>query len=132
MTPFQFVTAVLAAYRGTRVLTTDTIFDGTRETVKLWGINQQSTPGDKLAEWVTCPWCMGVWVSFLVTCVARRQAPWRLGLDGAAVAVAVAGGQAVLVATESALTAASRAATARAKVDEATAKMLTEPAPTVR
>lgn len=123
MTPLQFLAAVLASYRATRVIAIDTIFDGTRDRIKLWGINRNSTPGDKLTELIGCPWCVGVWVSIAVACVIRRRPPWRLGLDGAVTAAAIAGGQAMLSATEGLVVSRTKYLTTRERAVRKAAKL---------
>lgn len=72
----------LTTYRGTRLATTDTIFDRPRDAVRWFFENRfmrkQSEEkirelGDsdewhsKLAYFVGCPWCASIWVGGLVT-----------------------------------------------------------------
>lgn len=53
-----FVVVSLAAYRITRLVTTDTIFSPVRDRLlNRWG-NSYATEG------FTCPFCMGAWISF--------------------------------------------------------------------
>lgn len=87
------VVDALAAYRLTRLVTTDDLTDEPRSAVIRWayrraGDHRFTDPvefvhGDaaapKLATLVTCPWCAGMWVALGVA-VARRVAPrsWRV------------------------------------------------------
>jgi hypothetical protein len=57
---FSYILLVLAAYRTTRLITTDTITEPIRE--KIWKRFPPSTPFGYL---FTCNWCTGFWVSLL-------------------------------------------------------------------
>lgn len=56
-----FLILALAAYRITRAIIEDTVFDWLR--VRVWKRFDESTP---LGYLFTCYWCMGFWVSSLV------------------------------------------------------------------
>lgn len=115
--PLAFLIVSLAAYRLTRVVTTDTISDPFRDRVYRWAWNDDETveivddQGRKVraptprAGWrtwvyglVSCPLCFGVWVS------AGTYSAWRWWDTGAVRAViaafAVAGLQCFLAAKE--------------------------------
>jgi hypothetical protein len=57
---FSYLLLVLAAYRVTRAITTDTIFEFARE--KVW---KRFPPDTKLGYLITCNWCTGFWVSIV-------------------------------------------------------------------
>ena len=59
MTPLAFVIICLAAARLTRLVTEDTI----TEPVRVWASDKPF-----VYELVTCPWCIGFWIS--LGCVA--------------------------------------------------------------
>jgi hypothetical protein len=62
LSAFEFVILALAAYRLTRLVTTDVIFEGFRD--KIWS---KWPPDTKLGYLITCDWCSGLWFSgFLV------------------------------------------------------------------
>lgn len=55
---FTLVIYALAVMRVVRLINFDTILDGMRVTVvKVFG------PESKLVYFITCPWCVGFWVS---------------------------------------------------------------------
>lgn len=86
----MFVVLVLAAYRITRLITRDTIWEHQRDRLV------DALPA-KLAELITCPFCAGFWVAVLVTCWATAvadvlEARWPVLV---LVAWAVAGAQAL-------------------------------------
>jgi hypothetical protein len=61
----NFITLVilsLAAFRLTRFVTTDTIFN--RQRSFIW--RKFPPESTKLGYLITCPWCIGVWLSSLV------------------------------------------------------------------
>lgn len=115
MTPaLDLLTDALAAYRGTRLVTTDTIVDPLRDRVvraAYEGAGRAESvrraigvePGEwsefarrdsnppKLAELITCPYCSGMWVGFAVV-LASRLAPraWRPVSRALALAAAAA------------------------------------------
>ena len=59
MTPLAFLIVCLAAARLTRLVTDDTI----TEPLRVWASDRRV-----LYELVTCPWCIGFWIS--LGCVA--------------------------------------------------------------
>jgi len=62
ITPVTFIILCLAAFRLTRLVTTDTITEGIRN--KIWS---KWPPTTKIGYLITCNWCTGYWVSvFLV------------------------------------------------------------------
>ena len=63
MTPLAFTILSLASYRITRFITTDAVpFGLLREKIEVrWS---QAKYGEMFAEGLTCPFCMGAWVSF--------------------------------------------------------------------
>lgn len=120
----QLLLLVLAAYRLTRILTTDSISEAARDRLYHWAWIEQGEPGYEAAylharmldqdtdgtqplpraSWRTyvnelgnCPWCMGVWVSYALT--AWWAWGWRDGMQVTVFLVtglAVAGGQGFL------------------------------------
>lgn len=99
VTPLDAATIVLAAYRGTRLVTSDTILDDPRNAVEKWALGVP--PGSKrreIAVLVTCNYCAGFWITAL-TLLAWRVPALRFGvrLFGAA------GAQALLSALDVAL-----------------------------
>lgn len=96
VTPLDAATIVLASFRLTRLVTSDTIADGPRNAVERWAL--QVPPGRKrreIATLVTCNYCAGWWVTLLVL------AAWRVPLFRPAVrAFGAAGAQALLSAAD--------------------------------
>ena len=77
------IMSTLAAYRATRLITTDTILDRPRR----WAENHLP---DKAFELVTCPWCIGSWIAFATVAVTWRYVSMPLvGLMFPAVAASV-------------------------------------------
>lgn len=58
---FTYVIMALAAYRLTRLLTTDVILEGLRE--KIW---KKYPPSTKLGYLFTCNWCMSIWAAAFI------------------------------------------------------------------
>lgn len=118
----SFVVVVLAAYRATRIVTTDSLTERFREALYRWAWVESDETEAYASSWLRwnapaplvagaalprrggfrtyvselfqCPWCLGVWVSYAIT------AAWWWGVrDGGSVFVfvivglAVAGGQ---------------------------------------
>lgn len=92
--PWTVAVAALAAYRLTRLVTTDHL----PPAVKLRQWLSERTPGGYAALW-SCPWCFGFWTSGAVTVLAeladrhgRRDAfllaamPWALSAVGGMIA----------------------------------------------
>ena len=61
---------VLAAMRLTRLINFDTIMDWLHTVV-----GERFGPGGRLAEFLVCPWCIGMWVALLT-------APYPVWLTG--------------------------------------------------
>lgn len=80
----NFLADMLATYRLTRLITEDRILDGPRALIERRG-------GPRLRYFVSCPWCVSIWVGAGVA-TARRIAPraWAPAADALA-ASAVAG-----------------------------------------
>ncbi len=57
-----FVIISLAAFRVTRFITTDVVFEPVRN--KIW---KKFPPNTKIGYLITCDWCTGFWVSVLFT-----------------------------------------------------------------
>lgn len=70
-TPYHLVILALAAYRVTRMITHDTIFNRLRE--RIWRVSPPEK--ERLGYWITCEWCSGVWVAstaiFMYTIVSE-------------------------------------------------------------
>jgi len=60
--PFTFVILALAAFRITRLITTDRIFDELRE--KIW--NKYPPTRLNIGYLITCDWCTSIWVAPIV------------------------------------------------------------------
>lgn len=63
----QLVIYALAVARLTGLVTTDTIFEDTRDAVIGWLDDRPKTLGSYLATMITCPWCASVWISFVAS-----------------------------------------------------------------
>jgi hypothetical protein len=59
--PFTYIIIALAAFRLTRFVTTDAIFESIRE--KIW---KKYPPSTKLGYLITCNWCSGFWISIIL------------------------------------------------------------------
>jgi hypothetical protein len=55
---FTYIVLALAAFRVTRVITTDTVFETIRD--RIWN---RFPPTTKFGYLLTCNWCTGFWVS---------------------------------------------------------------------
>lgn len=66
---------LLAAFRVTRLVTADDITAPLRDAVERRAHRVNS---DRAAEFIVCPWCVGMWVAAGVT-IARRRAPRQWG-----------------------------------------------------
>lgn len=60
--PFTFVILALAAFRITRLITADRIFDSLRE--KIW--NKFPPNRVNIGYLITCDWCTSIWVAPIV------------------------------------------------------------------
>jgi hypothetical protein len=67
----EFAIDALAAYRTTRLLISDGIFDRPRATTRRM---LERRGHEKLLELADCPWCLGMWVAGAVV-ILRRTAP---------------------------------------------------------
>lgn len=85
----------LCSFRVTRFITRDSLIDEARD----WVVNWSYRGGMwrlKVGVLAECPWCIGVWVSLLIGCLAIGVWPWLLGVDGWVTVGAVTGVQALL------------------------------------
>lgn len=99
MTPFDAAIVALAAFRLTRLVTSDTLTADQRNAVVRWALRvPEPNPRRKIADLVECNYCAGWWVTLLVL------AGYRLRLTRPLVAAfAAAGAQALLSAADVAL-----------------------------
>jgi hypothetical protein len=58
--PLTFVVLALAAFRVTRVITTDVVFETVRE--RIW---KRFPPSKGFGYLITCDWCTGFYISIL-------------------------------------------------------------------
>jgi hypothetical protein len=58
--PLTFVVLALAAFRVTRVITTDVVFEAVRE--RIW---KKFPPSKGFGYLITCDWCTGFYISIL-------------------------------------------------------------------
>lgn len=65
MSAVLFALMALAAYRAWRLLALDTILDRPREALL-------ERMGDKTADFISCPWCAGAWLSAGVLAVTAQ------------------------------------------------------------
>jgi hypothetical protein len=71
--PWVFLLALLAAYRVTRLVTTDKIAEPVTERIRWWferrwheKHNERGSADEWNSKWaymLSCPWCLGFWVS---------------------------------------------------------------------
>jgi hypothetical protein len=61
ISPFTLIVLSLAAFRITRLVIEDVIFESVRE--KIW---KKFPPSTKFGYLLTCYWCLGLWVSVVV------------------------------------------------------------------
>lgn len=99
----EFLVIVLAAYRGTRVLTTDEITEPPRDAVADWVERRNGRSDTRLTTLITCPFCAGWWLS-IIAYVCAEVALGRVGdvplLWHMIEAWGVIGGQALLSAVD--------------------------------
>lgn len=78
MRPFALLVVTLAAYRATRLVTTDTLFGSWRAR---WFLRYPPTGRDAhpLGQLIDCPWCIGWWIAGVAVTVAAvvHVLPWR-------------------------------------------------------
>ena len=85
--PFEFVLLALAVYRLFRLVAEDTILDGPRAWllgVPGWLPTGSETPPpgyrEELAVFVTCPWCVGFWMSLAAWSLWLVTPGWTVAL----------------------------------------------------
>ena len=66
MSPLGFVVVCLAAARITRLVTDDTI----TEPLRVWASDKRFVYG-----LITCPWCIGFWISLVIVAVWWTTGP---------------------------------------------------------
>jgi hypothetical protein len=102
-----FVILALASYRATRFFVKDSLFgfgadSASRLSVKIDRFGYDDEGADrswlrgKIADLLTCTFCLGAWISLAIVCAYLRATPIELGVDGWAIAWAVAGAQGFL------------------------------------
>lgn len=114
LAPFAFLIVAFAVFRVTRFFVHDSLFGASLDSgsrFSLWldrfcffqaedGIRLRGTDRSwvrgKLHDLLTCPYCLGFWISLGATCIALKVAPWNLGIDGWFTAWAVAGASALV------------------------------------
>jgi hypothetical protein len=105
--PMVFVVLVLASYRITRFFVVDSLMgfgpdSGSQMSVRVDRFaylpdgSDRSWLRGKVGDLLTCTWCFGAHVSWVVLCLWTRVWPWDLGVEGWVTALAVAGGQGFL------------------------------------
>lgn len=65
-----------ATARLTRLITEDTITEKLRITVMRAG----GGPDSMAYTWIRCPWCVGLWIAFLVTATTWALSLWLLDI----------------------------------------------------
>lgn len=101
--------AGIAAYRITRLLVIDTLFEEPRDALQRWLGRGDGFFRQKLLELTLCPYCVGVWVSAAVWLVIAHYEGWDLlhWPEQVVLVAAIAGVQATLQSANAALEAAS-------------------------
>ena len=66
--PYVAILLAVASYRLWRLIAEDDIFDRPRRWILNLGYWQEGEPApdgyrEKLAELITCPWCLGFWIA---------------------------------------------------------------------
>lgn len=91
-----------AAYRITRLLVIDAIFDGPRDKMQDWIVSRLRFTKfwDKIHYGLTCTWCSGVWISAAVYGIYKAEWPWDFGRLGWLSVAAIAGVQGMIHALE--------------------------------
>ena len=90
----------LAAFRLTRLLVIDSLFQGTREKLHVWLINKNNLVTNKIYEGISCTWCVGVHVSWIIYSIYTDLYPWDFGINGWLSVGAIAGIQGMIHALE--------------------------------
>ena len=76
MTVLQFAILAFAAFRITRLVTRDVIFNPLRE--KIW--NKYPPSGDGIGYIITCDWCTSIWVSSLIVAMYTIATSFTFGV----------------------------------------------------
>lgn len=63
----------LGAYRITRFIVIDTLFEGTRNKTFLFLEKKNNIVADKVLDLIGCTWCTGVWVSAVVYYIYAQE-----------------------------------------------------------
>lgn len=66
----------LTVARVTGLVVSDSITEPLRDRILLWLDDRPATLGEWLGKLITCPWCVGMWVSL----AAAPLAVWMIGL----------------------------------------------------
>lgn len=103
--PIIIIVLVFAAYRTTRFFVKDSLFgfgpdSGSAMSVRVDHFAYNTEDGSdrswlrgKIGDLLTCTWCLGAHISWIIVCLWLRLYPWELGIDGWILAIAVMGGQ---------------------------------------
>jgi hypothetical protein len=86
--------AIFATYRIARLVSTDTILNGLRNTVNRKAAEQNSG-WYYFAEWINCAHCVGIWIAFFIVIILSLYFRWGF-LAGMLMWLAIAGGQSFL------------------------------------
>lgn len=108
LSPLLLAVAILVAWRITWFLVFDSLMGFNLESTSAMSRrldtfaykadnNDRSFWRGKLGDLLTCPFCLGFWVSGVTAYVIAQTWPWDAGWNGCLTWVAVAGGQAALV-----------------------------------
>lgn len=103
MTPLAYVILILASYRITRFFVRDSLIGFSLDSESRMseridtfaytseGENRSWLRG-KTGDLLTCVWCLGFHVSWIILCGWTRTWPWHLGVQGWTIVFAIAGG----------------------------------------
>jgi hypothetical protein len=103
VTALVYAGLILASYRITRFFVRDSLIGFSLESESKMSQRLDAfcyTPEGSNRNWatgfigdlLTCVWCLGMHVSWILVCIWFRAWPWELGVDGWISAFAVAGG----------------------------------------
>lgn len=112
--PFVFILLSFCAYRVTRFFVDDTLigFHENSESEVAGRLHgwARTPAGDDRVWWrgrtydlLSCTYCLGAHLSWVLVCLWLRVWPWQLGVEGWLTAVALMGAQALLNAGDHAL-----------------------------
>ena len=106
LTPFMFVLVCLAVFRVTRFFIHDSMLGSSLDSgsrFSMWldrfcyyedkprrGMDRSWLRG-KINDLLTCPFCLGFWISLATVCIVLHIVPWSLGIQGWVTVWAVAG-----------------------------------------